>query len=107
MGDNLIGDDSRDHGTTDQHSGTDADFGTVLRLPAWTHFQGWKCVRAVQPLADNGHIHALPKVNVSLPTQAHDLLCTASLHHSRTLFSPCRGMKILSQDLDQDLGRVS
>lgn len=75
--------------------------------PTRTHFQGWKCVRVVQPSAHIGHVHALPKVNVSLPKQTHDLLCTASLPHPRTLSSPCWGMWILSQDLDQDLGRGS
>jgi hypothetical protein len=38
-----------------------------------------------QPSADVGHVHALPKVDVSLPKQAHDLLGTASLLHPRTL----------------------
>jgi len=41
------------------------------------------------------------------PKLAHDLLCTASLLHPRTLSSPHRGTRILSQDLDQDLGRGS
>jgi hypothetical protein len=60
-----------------------------------------------QPSADIGHGRALPKVDISLPKQAHDLLCTASLLHPRTLSSPTRGTRILSQDLGQDLGRGS
>jgi hypothetical protein len=60
-----------------------------------------------QPSADVGHVHALPKINVSLPKQAYDLLCTASLLHERTLSSPTRGTRILSQDRGQDLGRGS
>jgi hypothetical protein len=60
-----------------------------------------------QPSADIGHVHAIPKVNVSLPKQAHDLLCTASLLHQRTGSSPRRGARILSHDLDQDLGMGS
>jgi hypothetical protein len=60
-----------------------------------------------RPPADIRHVHALPKVHVSLPKQAHDLLCTASLLHQRTLSSPRRDTRILSQDLDQDLGRGS
>jgi hypothetical protein len=60
-----------------------------------------------QPSADIGHRRTLPKVHISLPKQAHDLLCTASLFHPRTLSSPTRGTRILSQDLDQDLGRGS
>jgi hypothetical protein len=62
---------------------------------------------AVPPSADIGHVHPLPKVNVSLAKQAHDLLCTAPLFHQRTISSPSRGTRILSQDLDQDLGRGS
>ena len=61
----------------------------------------------MQPLADIGHVHVLPKVHVSLPTQDHDLPCSASLLHQRTLSSPRRGTKILSHNLDQDLGRGS
>jgi hypothetical protein len=60
-----------------------------------------------QPSADIGHGRTLPKVNISLPKKAHDLLCTASLFHPRTLSSPTRGTRILSQDPDQDLGRGS
>ena len=56
---------------------------------------------------DIGHRRTLPKVHVSLPTQAHNLLCTASLLHQRNLSSPTRGTRILSQELDQDLGRAS
>ena len=43
-----------------------------------------------QPSAHVRHVHALPKVHISLPKQAHDLLCTASLLHPRTLSSPRR-----------------
>ena len=60
-----------------------------------------------QPSADVRHVHALPKIHISLSKQAHDLLCTASLLHLRTLSSPYRGTRILSQELDQDLGRGS
>ena len=60
-----------------------------------------------QPSADIGHVRALPEVSISLPKQAHDLRCTASLLHQRTLSSPRRGTRILPQDLDQDLGRGS
>ena len=52
-----------------------------------------------------GQIHALSRVNVSLPKQAHDLLCTASRLHQRDLSSPNRHTRILSLELDKDLGR--
>jgi len=58
-------------------------------------------------LADSGHVHVLPKVYVSLPTQARELLCAALFPHQRTPSSPIRDTRILSQDLDQDLGRGS
>ena len=69
--------------------------------------KGVRLLADTQPSADIGHVRALPKVNVSLPKQAYDLLCTASLLHPRTLSSPIRGKRILSQDLAQDLGRAS
>jgi hypothetical protein len=65
------------------------------------------CWLTPQPSADIGHVHALPNRYVSLPKQAHELLRTASLLHQRTLSSPSQGTRILSQDLDQDLGRGS
>ena len=58
-----------------------------------------------QPSADVGNGRTLPEVHISLPKQAHDLLCTASLLHQRTLSSPTWGTRFLSQELDQDLGR--
>jgi hypothetical protein len=61
----------------------------------------------VQPLADNGHVRLLPKVHVSMPEQAHDLLCNASPLHQRTVSRPRRGKRILSQGLAQGLGRVN
>jgi hypothetical protein len=69
--------------------------------------KGVRLLADTQPSTDIGHSRALPKVHVSLPKQAHDLLCTASLLHLRTLSSPTRGTRILSQDLAQDLGRGS
>ena len=60
-----------------------------------------------QPSADIRHIHALPKIHVSLPKQANNLLCTVSLLHLRTLSNPTWGTRILSQELAQNLGRGS
>ena len=54
-----------------------------------------------------GQIHALSRVNVSLPKQAHDLLCTASRLHQRDLSSPNRHPRILSLELDKDFGEES
>ena len=43
----------------------------------------------------------------SLPKQAHDLPCTASRLHLRTLSNPSWGTRILSHELVHDLGRGS
>ena len=59
------------------------------------------------PAADIRHGRALPKLHVSLPKQAHDLLCTASLRHQSNLFSSGRSTRIPTQELPQDLGRES
>lgn len=64
---------------------------------------GW----LIDKYSDRSFDVLVPKVRISLPKQAHDLLCTASLLHQRTLSSPSRGTRILSQDLAQDLGRGS
>jgi hypothetical protein len=53
------------------------------------------------------HIRTLPKIHVSLPKQAHDLLRTASLLHQKNRSRPIQGTTILSQDLDQDVGMGS
>ena len=58
-----------------------------------------------RPEADVADVRPLPEAKASLPTQAHDLLCTASLSRQKTLFSPTRGTGIVSQDLDQDFGK--
>ena len=75
---------------------------TELRSPAVV-----RLLADPQPSADIWNIHALPKIHVSLPKQANDLLCTVSLLHRRTLSNPTRGTRILSQELAQDLGRGS
>jgi hypothetical protein len=60
----------------------------VLRSPAVL-----RLLADTQPSADIGHACTLPKVNVSLPKHTHDLLCTATLLHQRTLSSPTKGLE--------------
>gem|GEM_PF-5296359 len=44
-----------------------------------------------QPSADIWNIHALPKMHVSLPKQANDLLCTVIDSSSKNPFKPHTG----------------
>jgi hypothetical protein len=75
--------------------------------PRTSFAKGVRLLADTQPSADIRHVHALPKIHIRLPKQAHDLLCAASLLHLRTLSSPHPGTRLLSQDLEQDLGRGS
>ena len=75
---------------------------TELRSPAVV-----RLLADPQPSADIWNIHALPKIHVSLPKQANNLLCTVSLLHLKTLSNPTWGTRILSQELAQNFGRGS
>ena len=103
------------HGTRMHHRRIAILIGTVLGTALRALLVGPTAARPAvvrlladtQPSADIRHVRALSKVHISLPKQAHDLLGTASLLHLRTLSSPNRGTRMLSQDLGQDLGRGS